>query len=251
MILVCAATERELDACLVPWELRFADLPAYAPPIAAGAGPGVRHQPMAGKARLGRNHLFAVTGVGIPMTLARLIPLATAVRPELIVNVGIAGAYPQTGLDIGCVATGSDECFGDVGVEMPGPDPFTPVSKFPWADAEYREPLRLASGSYRPPEALFPGMRPSFPVRMAKGCTVNRCTGLEETGRSRRDTFAAEFESMEGAAAALAGWELGIPVCEVRAISNIAAARDMRPENIALALGNLGVYMGRWLGSMP
>jgi hypothetical protein len=153
---------------------------------------------------------------------------------------------------IGYVVTGTQESFGDVGVELPGLVPFSRISDFPWADPEYRLPLPLAVGSYPRSEDLFPGsLTWPFPIRMAKGCTVNRCTGLEATGRRRRDLFDAGFESMEGAAAALAGKESGIPVCEVRAISNLASTRDMRPENIAGALGNLGVYMARWLEWQP
>jgi futalosine hydrolase len=253
VILFCAATEREMDACLAPLGAPFRELLPAVMPISANALavlPGRSEgEP---RARMRGGHLFAVTGVGIPMTLARLMPLASALRPELIVNVGIAGAYPETDIAIGYVVTGSHESFGDIGVELPGLDPFAPISGFPWADPEYRQPLSLAVAAYPRSEDLFPESRTwPFPIRMARGCTVNRCTGLEATGRRRRDAFGAEFESMEGAAAALAGMETGIPVCEVRAISNLASTRDMRPENIAQALGNLGVYMARWLESLP
>jgi futalosine hydrolase len=242
VILVCAATEGELDACLGPLGTDFRSLPASAAPAFGQGAP----------ARARGKHLFAVTGVGIPMTLARLLPLASAAKPGLILNVGIAGAYPDSGLAIGTVVTASAECFGDIGVELPGPDPFGPVAGFPWADEVYRQPLALAADVYGDPAGLFSGASvPAFPIRMGKGCTVNRCTGKEGTGRLRRQLFNVDFESMEGAAAALAGRELGVPVCEVRAISNMASNRDMRPENIALALGNLGVYLARWLESHP
>ena len=239
MILFCAATEMEMDACLRPVGAAFKDLPPAGRP----------------RARMRDRHMYAVTGVGIPMTLARLMPLVLpdtgSARPELIVNLGIAGAYPETGLGLGCVALASHESFGDVGVELPDPEPFAPISGFSWADPEYRMPFNLAVDAYPRPEDLFPGVQPRpFPTRLARGCTVNLCTGLEATGRRRRDAFGAEFESMEGAAVALAGKETGIPVCEVRAISNLASTRDMRPENIALALGNLGVYMSSWLESL-
>jgi futalosine hydrolase len=84
-------------------------------------------------------------------------------------------------------------------------------------------------------------------LRSARGCTVNTCTGTAETGLRREALTGAGFETMEGAAAALAGAELGIPVCELRAISNIASTRDFRPGNAKKALDNLGEYMGRWL----
>jgi len=223
MILLCAATLRELDACLEACGAPFASLPA-------GPRPWAR--------RLGR-HMAAVTGVGIPLTLTRLMSLAAEIRPERIVNAGIAGAYPGSELGIGDLVAAESETFGDLGMEAPGPEGFLPLSDMSWCDAEYLRPLAL---SLEPFGAGGP--------RAARGCTVNACTGREETGLLRRALTGADFETMEGAAVALAARELGIPASEARAVSNAASTRDMRPGNIALALGNLGAYMGPWLGRL-
>ncbi len=220
MILLCAATVQEMDACLGALGFRFRDLaPALDRAWVRGRG-GI---------------LCAVTGVGIPLTLARLLPLAAQAAPELILNAGIAGAYPGSGLAIGDVVTAESETFGDLGMETPGPEAFLPLASFAWADDDYRRPLTLD------PEPGLPS---------ARGCTVNACTGTEATGKLRRSLTGAGFETMEGAAAALAGRESGIPVREVRAISNLASTRDFRPENAERALGNLGVYMGRRLAGL-
>jgi futalosine hydrolase len=220
MILVCAATVLEMDACLASTGLAFAGLDVPGPEVSRL---GVR---------IRGGFLFAVTGVGIPMTLSRLFPVAAAARPELILNAGIAGAYPGSGLSIGDAVAGESEAFGDMGMEAPEQGGYLPLSSFPWADPMYASALPL---TLEP----FPGMR------AARGCTVNTCTGTEETGRRRVALTGAGFESMEGAAAALAGAELGIPVCELRAISNIASTRDFRPENAKQALLALGEEMGR------
>jgi futalosine hydrolase len=210
-VLVCAATARELEAC-------------------GEAGPGRIH---------------AVTGAGIPMTLVRLLPLLREHAPSMILNVGIAGAYPGSGLAIGDLAGGESEVFGDLGLELPGPEAFRPLGETPWADPEYRRPIPLATAVFA---AAGPG---AGSIRIAKGCTVNACAGTPSTGALRRRVHGADFESMEGAAVALAGMLAGIPVAEIRAISNFAAGRDMRPENIELALGNLGVYMRGFLAAIP
>lgn len=224
MILLCAATLRELDACIMALGTPFEALPD-------GPRPWAR--------RLGR-HVAAVTGVGMPLTLARLLPLAAEIRPDLIVNAGIAGAYPGSGLGIGDLAVAESECFGDLGMETPEPDGFLPLEDMPWCDSEYLLPLALSVESFGGADG----------PRIARGCTVNACTGREATGVRRRGMTGADFETMEGAAAALAARELGIPASEARAISNMASTRDMRPENIDLALGNLGAYMGGWLGRL-
>lgn len=208
-ILFCAATPRELQAA-------------------------ESHVPAARKAAC---H-FSVTGVGIPLTLARLVPLLASLRPRLVVNLGIAGAYPGAGLEVGDLVAGESEVFGDLGLELPGPEAFQPLAGLHWADAEYRQPLLLTAEP-------FPGLR------RGRGCTVNACTGRRETGERRRVLSGADFETMEGAAAALAGSLAGIPVAEVRAISNPASDRDMRPERIELALHNLGVYLSGRLREWP
>jgi futalosine hydrolase len=226
MILLCAATRMEMDACLGMLGEAFDSLPV-------GPRPYTR--------RRGRV-LLAATGPGIPLTLARLLPLLLSERPSALVNIGIAGAYIGSGLAIGDLVAGESERFGDLGMETTGPEAFLPIAGFDWSDPVYARPLALSLEPLASPE---PGFVPG--LKRARGCTVNACTGTAATGARRRALAGADFESMEGAAAALAGMELGIPVAEVRAISNMAADRDMRPENIGLALRALGGFVSAWL----
>lgn len=235
--LVCAATVREMDACLAGRGLRFESLPehgelAWARTWSDG----------------GRAYVLAVTGVGIPLTMARLLPLAAGCAPRLILNVGIAGAYVGSGLGLGDVVVGESECFGDLGMETPGPEIFLPLATMPWADEVYRTPFPLETAPLLT-APLLTAPSPTAPqVRTGRGCTVNACTGRAETGLLRRKLFSADFESMEGAAVALVARMLGLPAGELRAVSNFASTRDMRPENIDTALRNLSVYMAGWFG---
>jgi futalosine hydrolase len=121
------------------------------------------------------------------------------------------------------------EVYGDIGFELPQEPGFQPVAEAAFGHA-YREPFTLVHF----PE--FSG------ARRCRGCTVNACTGTDGTGRRREQLFHAHFETMEGAAVVQAGQALGIPVCEVRAISNIAASRDMQPANVKRALTQLTTY---------
>jgi len=226
MILLCAATRMELDACLGPLGEAFDSL-------SPGPRPWTR--------RRGRV-LLAATGPGIPLTLARLIPLLASEPPSALVDIGIAGAYAGSGLAIGDLVAGDSEQFGDLGMETPGPEAFLAIAGFDWSDPMYARPLALSAE----PLGLMSSAAGSGPKR-ARGCTVNACTGKAATGARRRALTGADFESMEGAAVALAGLEAGIPVAELRAISNAAADRDMRPENIGSALRALGSFVSAWL----
>jgi nucleoside phosphorylase len=94
---------------------------------------------------------------------------------------------------------------------------------------------------------VYPLIRPDDLAREESrrvyGATVNSCTGTTDTGLRRKNQFGAAFETMEGAAVAHIGQICGVEVCEIRAISNVAARRDMRSENIRLALRNLREYL--------
>jgi futalosine hydrolase len=174
--------------------------------------------------------LAATTGVGAPLTLLRLLPLIDSLRPAWIVNTGLAGAYPGSGLAIGDVVVGTSEVFADLGMETPDKEGFLPLSTFPFADEILRNPLPL--------------WVPDWAARHKKGhgATVNQVTGTDGTGKLRRDRFGADFETMEGAAVALAAKERNLPLLEVRAVSNFAARRDMREENVRSALESLKVF---------
>lgn len=213
-----------------------------------------------------------VTGVGIPAALANTLHLLQCVRPACILNIGIAGAYlrdlptpsPQQ-LRIGDIAIGTSEVYGDVGFELstePKTDAphFQSIQSSPFGETLYAS-LPLSTELYGRPLNLFSATPPAseapndssletaasaispYSALAGKGCTVNQCTGTAQTGRLRASLFDADFESMEGAAVAQAGQLHRIPVVEIRSISNYASTRDMRPENIRLALTNLRRYL--------
>ncbi len=196
-LLVCAATEMELRAF--------------------------------GALRDGAGQKHFLTGVGIPAALAQTLMIAGRIKPARILNIGIAGAYPGSGLTIGDIVIGISEVYGDVGFELPEAPGFRHIREMPWG-TPYQQLMPLT---------IFPEFAGAV---VGRGCTVNSCTGMEATGRRRASLFDAAFETMEGAAVAQAGQILGIPVCEIRAISNIASNRDMRPENIQKALRSLTAY---------
>ncbi len=170
-----------------------------------------------------------LTNVGVPLALAQTLTVAGRLRPKRLLNIGIAGAYPGSGLQIGDLVAATSEIYGDVGFGLPDAPYFRHLGESEWG-AFYKASLPLVQF-------------PEFPAsRLGSGCTVNTCTGTEAAGRLRETLFQARFETMEGAAVAQAGQMLGISVCEIRAISNFASVRDMRPENIRLAVANLTAY---------
>ena len=167
---------------------------------------------------------YVLTGVGMPAVYRTF--LTRDVTGPLI-SLGIAGAYEGTGLNIGDVVFVESEIVGDLGMELPADPYFTPLRDFPFGTSHKSVQL------YTPHIAGVP---------VVAGCTVSTVTGTQETGTRHRDTYGASIETMEGYAVADIAAAYGVPCVEVRAISNFASVRDMRPENIRAALGALSAF---------
>ncbi len=144
-----------------------------------------------------------VTGVGqVNMAHALTVEIERQ-RPDGIIVVGIGGAYPNSGLAIGDVVCAESETFGDLGVETP--DGFLELTEF-------------LQSTY--PLQLFPA------PRRARFVTVSACTGTDELSARVQARTQGQVESMEGAAAAQIAARYGIPIGEVRGISNFTGKRD-------------------------
>ena len=169
-----------------------------------------------------------VTGVG-QVNMAHALTLAIEKqRPEGIVVIGIGGAYPESGLAIGDVVSAESETFGDLGVETP--DGFLELTRF------------LQKTFH---QTMF------FTRRRAKFVTVSTCTGTDELSAKIQARTQGEVENMEGAAAAQIAARYGIPMGEIRGISNFTGNRNFpswRIEDAAAATvaavehGEPGIY---------
>jgi futalosine hydrolase len=74
-----------------------------------------------------------------------------------------------------------------------------------------------------------------FTVRIGPFLSVAGVSDCEEVAAARASRFGALVENMEGYALALAGRRTGIPVAEVRGVSNRAGNRDKDTWNLTLA----------------
>lgn len=144
-----------------------------------------------------------VTGVGqVNMAHALTLEIERD-RPSGIIVVGIGGAYPNSGLTIGDVVCAESETLGDLGVETP--DGFLELTDF-------------LQSSF--PLQLFPA------PRRAKFVTVSTCTGTDDLSERIQARTQGAVENMEGAAAAQIAARYGIPMGEIRGLSNMTGRRD-------------------------
>ena len=169
-----------------------------------------------------------VTGVG-QVNIAHALTLAIEQqRPDAIVVVGIGGAYPGSTLTIGDVVCAASETFGDLGVEAP--EGFVELTEF----VQNTYPLQI------------------FPTsRRARFVTVSTCTGTDELTRRVQVRTQGEVENMEGAAAVQIAARYGIPIGEIRGISNMTGRRERPSWEIPEAARSAQEALLLWLASLP
>lgn len=157
--------------------------------------------------------MILVTGVG-PVNAAHAVTMAVAqYRPSQILVCGVAGAYPESGLAIGDVVSAETECYGDLGASSPGG--FLDMKALGFAVIAGERPIYNEL-----PMQIFPT------ARRAKFVTMSTCTGMHDAAVAIERRTGGAVENMEGAAVAHVAHLVGIPVGEVRGISNIVTTRD-------------------------
>lgn len=160
----------------------------------------------------GREVALLRTGVG-PVNAAHALTLFLArERAESVVCCGVGGAYPGT-LDMLEVACAETETYADLGADSP--EGFLDMARLGFPVIEREPPLYN-----RLPLAVFPS------ERRLGFATRTTCTGTDEAAREIAARTGAAVESMEGAAVVHVCLRLGVPVGEVRAVSNMAGDRD-------------------------
>jgi futalosine hydrolase len=153
------------------------------------------------------------TGVG-PVNAAHAVTLFLAESgARSVVVCGVGGAYPEAGLLVGDVVCAERECYGDLGATSP---------------AGFLDMKALGFPIIESPAPIFNDLPMQiFPVeRRVPFVTVTTCTGTDAAARAIAARTGGAVESMEGAAIAHVAHLHGVPVGEVRGISNIVTDRD-------------------------
>ena len=154
-------------------------------------------------------------GVG-PVNAAHAATMAIVKeRPDGIVVCGIGGAYPSSGLQLGDVVSATFEIYGDLGAQSP---------------SGFLDMQALGFPVISTPTVLFNELPMQlFPTDSSgRFVTVSTCTGIESTAREIEARTRGAVENMEGAAVAHVARIHGVPVGEVRGISNLVTNRDTK-----------------------
>ena len=219
--LICTATSLELSGIF----------PSISSSDIENAGSGFEKEDL----------VFLVTGIGVLNTYSSLVRSHLSTPVDRVLQIGIAGAYTGAREEVKILGTPviiEKEVVADLGAE--DLDSFLSLNDLDLGRLEYYESKRLNVF-----DDLFENSLKTLPV--VTGATVNTATGTEATGMLRAEKYGVEVESMEGAGVLKFGEDFGIPVLQIRSISNIATTRDRESWDIIGAIKSLRNLCGALL----
>jgi futalosine hydrolase len=176
---------------------------------------------------------YVVAG-GIGKTNAA-VATTTAIHDEgpfdFVINAGVAGSLPNSGLSMGDVVVASSCVYVEEGLITP--DGFQDMNAMGFSLGDF-------SGNTVPVDATLLGRLGMIGVT-GSIATVATCSGTDEQAALVADRTGCLCEAMEGAAVVHAARLAGLPAIEIRAISNTTGNRDAQNWDLELAFANLGV----------
>ncbi|WP_030610007.1 futalosine hydrolase [Streptomyces sclerotialus] len=165
----------------------------------------------------------AAAGTATALTAAALSP---ATSYDLVVSAGIGGGFAP-GAPVGSLVVAEEIAAADLGAETP--DGFLPVTA-----------LGFGTDAHRPPEDLVAAVAAAtgaLPGTVLTGSTVTGSAARAKELLARHPRALAE--AMEGFGVAEAAAAHGLPVLELRTISNPVGPRDRAAWRIGEALAAL------------
>jgi futalosine hydrolase len=204
-LLIVAAMEQELDLLIEACR-----------PESGGYVAGYRHY----SGTMGKHAIrIGITGVGIASASMALGAFCATETPEAAIMVGSAGMFPGFGLCVGDLVVAQTEILSELGV-VSGPGIGDgDLLKLSGVDQEISLDGALSGQIVKAGQEVAK-------VAFGKSLTVTGASANMDHAVLRVKQFGALAENMEGYALALAGQRFGIPVAEIRGISNETGDRN-------------------------
>lgn len=155
---------------------------------------------------------------------------------EGVVGFGVAGGYRRAAVETGGLVLASGEIYGDEGVETAGGWEPTDTIGIPLLETNAG---RCFNHIPLPQERVHGASAALTDAGLAHCVgpfvTVSTCSGTQSRGDLLAERFGAVAETMEGAAYAHVAAHYGVPIVEVRGISNQVEDRDLSRWRLAAA----------------
>lgn len=174
--------------------------------------------------------IFHQGGVGLLANSVALMRMAYEEKPDLVVQVGVAGCFDPS-VPLGNIFAVKDDLPGDIGVEEDGK----------WKDIF---DLKLEKPGYPPFEKKrLPNQHIDqynlLQLPLATAVTVNEISTRQDRIQQLKKKYEPLLETMEGAALHYVCRELNIPFLQIRSVSNYVGERDKTKWQLQEAISNL------------
>jgi futalosine hydrolase len=156
-------------------------------------------------------------------------------RYKGVLNLGIAGSLPGSGLSTAAAVLGSPSAYADEGL-------LTPQGYVPCHDMGF--PLGSFESGRIMPDPEWAGLLRPLVDAAGPIATVSTCSGTDQAAAEVVRRTGALCEGMEGAAVGHAAARLGIRFAEVRVISNNTGDRDRQRWDLGSAAGRIANLLG-------
>lgn len=195
------------------------------------------------------NIIHIISGIGKTNAAHAATLLIEKFSPSAVISFGIGGAYPSSGLRTGDIAIADKEIYGDEGLWLK--DGFHKADEigiplFKKGRKKYFNEFPL-NKKLMQKAVKFSGLvtrHSSLVAKVKSGTfvTVSTSTGTSKRAKELERRFSASggaiCENMEGAAVAHVCAMYGIPMLEIRGISNIVEDRDWSKWDVKTAAEN-------------
>ncbi len=184
----------------------------------------------------GKSIIFTHCGVGKVNAAHSATLILENYNVNLMILFGVGGGYK--GARIGDVAVAQSENYAEEGVLTEEGWKSMEFTGFPLLKNEKEYFNTFQMDSILSQLAAKASGDLGFNAAYGNFITVSQCSGTRESGELLKNRFNGICENMEGAAVAHICAMYGIPVIEIRGISNIIENRDPKKWNIPLAVSN-------------
>ena len=187
-----------------------------------------------------RQIVHTVSGIGKVNAAHAATVIIKSHAPSLIINFGVGGAYPSSGLEIGDIAVATREINADEGVLTEDGLKTFDLIGIPLVIAERKKYFNEFPVGKDRLRKIMNRMASSDEFKIKRGpfATVSACTGTTKRALELEKRFGVICENMEGAAVAQICIMYQTPMIEIRGISNLVINRNRKNWDLGLASKN-------------
>lgn len=187
---------------------------------------------------LSKDIVYSVSGIGKTNVSHTATLLIQNYVPALIINFGVGGAYPSSGLKIGDIAVATKEIYIDEGVLLKNGFHTLETIGIPLFNIRRQKYFNEFPLDKKLCKAALNSAKLITYAKSGIFATVSSCTGTKKRAEEISMKYNAICENMEGAAVAHLCCLYRIPCVEIRGISNIIEDRDTKKWDVRLASEN-------------